>query len=138
MIGLPDAAPRLVLPIAALMRDDGAALPAASDGTAWEDGLCWLSCGQWTGVASVGLITMAGATAPMFACASCTRRLRTFVRGHQHRTGTACGRAEQPPVTVAAELPALDSAPGEPRARARHRRPRPRLWRRCNPRRAGR
>ncbi|MEU5148446.1 hypothetical protein AB0G42_14775 [Streptomyces yangpuensis] len=59
----------------------GLPAPAATDdGNRWEDGRCWLYCGQQrTRVLWIGPVSVAGAQAPMYACGPCIQKLQEQV-----------------------------------------------------------
>nr|BEK65713.1 hypothetical protein KPHV_29400 [Kitasatospora purpeofusca] len=58
-------------------------LPVPDDGNDWEAGRCWLYCGRDpVAVMWIGPVTVAGATAPMVACAQCIAMLNSLVWEH--------------------------------------------------------
>ncbi|MFD9973240.1 hypothetical protein ACFWZR_02865 [Streptomyces sp. NPDC059017] len=72
--------PRVIPGIADFARGGLPAPAATDDGNRWEDGRCWLYCGQqWTRVLWIGPVSVAGAQAPMYACGPCIQELQERV-----------------------------------------------------------
>ncbi|MEU8919500.1 hypothetical protein AB0D10_01015 [Kitasatospora sp. NPDC048545] len=107
--------------LAEFARGGRPAVPANGDGNPWESGLCWLYCGQWTRVMWIGPVTVAAATAPMYACAPCIRKLNELVWNHILLVDTGIGRTELA-VPTDNGPPVLEASRSSPRQRARHRR----------------
>ncbi|MFC8449481.1 hypothetical protein [Kitasatospora sp. NPDC057223] len=129
---------RMVIPgIMALSRAERPELPFPNDGNPWVTGRCWLYCGRdEVSVMWIGPVTVAAASAPMFACAECIARLNSLVWEHLlwKDTGEATVHPTLPaalPVSLLADLAPTrpDSSPAVPRCISevstgrRHRRP---------------
>ncbi|MFJ4668914.1 hypothetical protein [Kitasatospora purpeofusca] len=94
----------IVADITSLSRAERPHTPVPDDGNPWETGRCWLYCGRdEVAVLWIGPVTVAAATAPMFACARCITRLNSLVWDHlSHKdTGPAMvtPAADDPPNT---------------------------------------
>ncbi|WP_331730638.1 hypothetical protein OHV05_36980 (plasmid) [Kitasatospora sp. NBC_00070] len=114
--------PRLILPgIEAFVRGGRPAVPSTDDGNWWEDGLCWLYCGEWARVMWIGPVTVASATAPMRACAACIRRLHDMVWEHLLLKDSGSQEPELP-LPEAPMAQRVVEARSLPRHRARRRR----------------
>ncbi|MFD7639565.1 hypothetical protein ACFV4P_02835 [Kitasatospora sp. NPDC059795] len=136
---LPDAVAPYHLTVQGLAeftRGGRPALPTADDGNGWVDGLCWLYCGQWTRIMWIGPVTVAGATAPMYACADCIRRLNDLVWAHLLRREAENIRAKTPALAV--DGPPVPDTPSGSRCPASRRRFALDRWRRRGLHRAGR
>ncbi|WP_405018108.1 hypothetical protein OHV05_15000 [Kitasatospora sp. NBC_00070] len=125
-----DLPARMVIPgIAAFARADRPDTPLPGDGNEWTTGRCWLYCArEHVPVLWIGPVTVASATAPMFACASCISRLSDLL-WDDLLVGSARPMPAAPTTPALAEVtlfhraPALGPAPPA-RARTSHRRPR--------------
>ncbi|MFJ6140127.1 hypothetical protein [Kitasatospora sp. NPDC092286] len=112
-----DLPARMIIPgIASFARGERPEIPVPDDGHPWVLGRCWLYCGRdqlW--VVWIGPVTIAAATAPMFACAQCIAHLNSLV--WEHLLWVDTGEVPASPVLPAAYPPALstpDPVAGEP------------------------
>ncbi|MER5863536.1 hypothetical protein [Kitasatospora sp. NPDC002040] len=123
-----DLPARMVIPgIAAFARADRPETPLPDDGNTWTTGRCWLYCGRdHVPVLWIGPVTVASATAPMFACASCISRLNDLL-WEDLLVGSARSMPAVPTTPALVEATLFHRLPAlEPPARTRtsHRRPR--------------
>ncbi|MFF8769085.1 hypothetical protein [Kitasatospora sp. NPDC015120] len=76
----------IIADITSLSRAERPHTPVPDDRNPWETGRCWLYCGRdEVAVLWIGPVTVAAATAPMFACARCITRLNSLVWDHLSR-----------------------------------------------------
>ncbi|MFJ9523128.1 hypothetical protein ACIRPK_33390 [Kitasatospora sp. NPDC101801] len=125
---------KLVIPgIAAFARADRPETPVPNDGNPWVTGRCWLYCRRDNVlVIWIGPVTVVGATAAMFACATCISRLNDLL-WDELLVGTTAPAPELPaPAAPVAAAVTLTHRPAARRpvllapARTSHRRPRKR------------